>query len=59
VHFAASTVDSAYGTKATLHAWTSHLSVFHNLCNEKAQEKEPDLLVKDKPDSLKCAGIWD
>lgn len=54
----ASIAGSACDTKDAQHVENPHLLVSRNACNEKAQEKEPDLLVKDKPDSLKCAGIW-
>ena len=46
-------VGSACGTKDAQHVENPHLLVSRNACNEKAQEKEPDLLVKGKFAALK------
>jgi len=49
----ASIAGSACGTKDTQHVENPHLLASHNACNEKAEEKEPDLLAKGKFAALK------
>jgi len=49
----ASIAGSACGTKDARHVENPHLLASHNACNEKAQEKEPDLLAKGKFAALK------
>jgi len=49
----ASIAGSACGTKDARHVENPHLLVSRNACNEKAQEKEPDLLAKGKFVALK------
>ena len=49
----ASIAGSACGTKDARHVENPHLLASHNACNEKAEEKEPDLLAKGKFAALK------
>lgn len=44
---------SACGIRGARHVENPHLLASHNACNEKAQEKEPDLLAKGKFAALK------
>jgi hypothetical protein len=52
-HSVASVAGSACGIRDAQHVENPHLSASHNACNEKAQEKEPDLLAKGKFAALK------
>lgn len=47
-HSVASVAGSACGIRDARHVENQHLLVSRNECNEKAQEKEPDLLAKGK-----------
>lgn len=52
-HSVASFAGSACGIRDARHVENPHLLVSRNACNEKAQEKEPDLLAKGKFAALK------
>ena len=52
-HSVASVAGSACGTKDARHVENPHLLASRNACNEKAEEKEPDLLAKGKFAALK------
>jgi len=52
-HSVTSIASSACGTKGARHVENPHLLASHNACNEKAEEKKPDLLAKSKFAALK------